>query len=52
MELRFNSRLQEYSSMGVRLEFSRIPGKLDKICKSDKVGLYMAQQAEIGRAHV
>lgn len=32
--------------MGVRLEFTRIPRKLDKICKSDKVGLYMAQQAE------
>lgn len=32
--------------MGVRLEFSRIPRKLDKICKSEKIGLYMAQQAE------
>lgn len=32
--------------MGVRFEFNKIPRKLDKICKSDKVGLYTAQQAE------
>ena len=32
--------------MGVRFEFNSIPAKLDKICKSDKVGLYAAQQAE------
>ena len=32
--------------MAVKLKFTRIPKKIEKICESPKVGMYMAEQAE------
>ena len=32
--------------MGIKMDLSGVPVKISKICKSEKVGLYFAQQAE------